>query len=64
LKRVLRQKGIDVYSDAATFTKDIKLDGKGLQGQGSIDFITAHIESSSMTMLPDSIIGQGRVARQ
>jgi len=50
--------GIDVYSDAATFTKDIKLDGKGLQGQGSIDFITAHIESSSMTMLPDSIIRQ------
>ena len=53
--------GIDVYSDAATFTKDIKLDGKGLQGQGSIDFITAHIESSSMTMLPDSIVGQAEV---
>ncbi|MDB4693991.1 hypothetical protein OAF30_01020 [Flavobacteriales bacterium] len=53
--------GIDVYSDAATFTKDIKLDGKGLQGQGSIDFITAHIESSSMTMLPDSIVGQAEL---
>lgn len=49
--------GTDLYNNAATFTNKIILDGNGLQGIGSIDFITAHIESTSLTMLPDSIIG-------
>ena len=50
--------GVEVYSETATFTNDLKLDGRGLQGSGAIDFITAHIESSALTMLPDSVIGK------
>ena len=53
--------GMGVYSEVATFTNDLRLDGKGLQGKGSIDFLTAHIESTSLTMLPDSIIGSAQV---
>ena len=50
--------GMEVYTDAATFTNDIELNGRGLQGSGSIDFLTAHVESLALTMLPDSIVGR------
>lgn len=55
------ESGIGVYSEAATFTDELKLDGRGLQGSGAIDFITAHIESSALTMLPDSALGAADV---
>lgn len=50
--------GQSVYnSSVARFSEGVTLDGKGLQGAGKIDFLTAIARSERLTFLPDSIIG-------
>ena len=49
--------GSELYGGAAEFTSTLNLDGKGLRGDGEIDFLHAHLEGKAMVFLPDSIIG-------
>lgn len=49
------QEGFALYNEKTKYTNEIRLNQKGLQGSGDIDFITSHAESKNITFLPDSL---------
>ena len=49
--------GYQVYGGAGVFDQNLTLDGGGLQGGGTLDFLTAHAESDRFVLLPDSTKG-------
>ena len=55
--RALPEEGISVYGGAAVFDNQITLSGKGLQGEGELDFLSSHSHSKAFTFFPDSLEG-------
>jgi hypothetical protein len=55
--RALPEEGITVYGGAAKFDNEITLSGKGLQGDGDLDFLSSHSHSMAFTFFPDSLQG-------
>lgn len=49
--------GAKIYADKGIFKNEIKLSGKGLQGDGKISFLTSTAESEAFTFFPDSTNG-------
>ena len=49
--------GWPLYGGAAHYNRGVKLDGKGLQGGGKIEFLTSSAQSDRFTLLPDSTVG-------
>jgi hypothetical protein len=54
-KRKAPKEGISIYGDKAMFDNEIRLSNKGLQGTGSIDFLTSHAVSDEITFFVDSL---------
>lgn len=52
----LDDQGIPVYDASAVFYSDIKLSNRGLQGRGSLKYITSLSESSGFMFYPDSMV--------
>lgn len=52
----LSKEGIPVYDDRALFYSDITLSNKGLQGNGSMKYMTSLSESSDFMFYPDSLV--------
>jgi hypothetical protein len=50
--------GQGIYDQRAQFTSGLTLDGRGLQGGGRVDFLTASVTGERFVFLPDSIIGE------
>ncbi len=55
--RALPEEGISIYGGAAVFDNEITLSGKGLQGDGDIDFLSSHSHSKAFAFYPDSLQG-------
>ncbi len=49
--------GAKIYADKGVFKNEIRLSGKGLQGDGKISFLTSSAESDAFTFFPDSTNG-------
>lgn len=49
--------GAKIYADKGIFKNEIRLSGKGLQGDGKISFLTSTAESNAFTFFPDSTNG-------
>jgi hypothetical protein len=49
--------GAKIYADKGIFKNEIRLSGKGLQGDGKISFLTSFAESDAFTFFPDSTNG-------
>ena len=48
--------GFDIYKGKAKFMSDLTLDGKGLSGDGQIEYRTVSFESSNIQFFPDSML--------
>ena len=56
--------GLPLYDGKARVYNELVMDRNGLQAEGSIDYLSAHLESSKFTFYPDSAITKiGEVAR-
>lgn len=55
--RKLPSEGISIYGGLAQFDTKISLSGKGLQGDGDLDFLSSHSHSDAFTFFPDSLKG-------
>ncbi len=49
--------GMPLYGDKAVFKNEIRLSNKGLQADGSVNFLTATAQSDEFTLFPDSLTG-------
>lgn len=49
--------GAKIYADKGVFKNEIRLSGKGLQGDGKISFLSSSAESDAFTFFPDSTNG-------
>ncbi len=49
------ESGFDIYGVIANYDNEIRLSHKGLQGTGSINFLTSHAQSDELTFFPDSV---------
>ena len=49
--------GFGLYADKGEYNNEIRLDHKGLMGDGVIDFLTSTSTSEAFTFFPDSISG-------
>ncbi|MFH1121365.1 MAG: hypothetical protein V1775_16220 [Bacteroidota bacterium] len=54
--RKLAQDGLPVYGDKAVYYSDIKLSNHGLQGSGSLKFMSSTAESPGFRFYPDSLV--------
>lgn len=54
--RKLDGNGIPIYDDRAVFYSDLKLSNRGLQGKGSMKYLTSLSESSGFIFYPDSLV--------
>ncbi|MBW6490103.1 MAG: hypothetical protein K0B15_02800 [Lentimicrobium sp.] len=54
--RKLKPEGIPVYNDKAVFYSDLSLSNKGLEGSGSLKFMTSISESKRFLFTPDSLV--------
>ena len=50
--------GLALYGKKATFTSDIILNGRGLQGKGELKYLTTTLSSKSLVFCPDSTLGR------
>ncbi|MGB1032854.1 MAG: hypothetical protein ACPGWM_09570, partial [Flavobacteriales bacterium] len=50
--------GLSTYSGKAKFTADVKLNYNGLQGNGSLDYLSSTSISEQFVFLPDSTLGR------
>lgn len=50
--------GLPVYGGKGDFTADVKLSYSGLQGAGTLDFLTSTSKSEEFTFFPDSTLGK------
>lgn len=53
--RQAKKGGVGIYGDKANYENEIRLSNRGLQGSGSIDFLSSHAESLNITFFPDSL---------
>lgn len=55
------KEGFDFYGSGSRYNNQIILSGNGLQGKGTIDYVTSRAESIGLlTFMPDSTIGTAR----
>jgi len=54
-KRETPSDGFNIYGIIANYNNKIKLSNKGLQGEGSISYLTSVAESEEITFYPDSV---------
>lgn len=55
------KEGFDFYGSGSRYNNQIMLSGKGLQGKGTIEYVTSVAESIGLlTFMPDSTIGTAR----
>ena len=54
-KRETPSDGFNIYGVIANYNNKIKLSNKGLQGEGSISYLTSIAESEEITFYPDSV---------
>ncbi len=57
-ERSTGEAGLPVYGKKATFTNDIALNSRGLQGKGELEFLTTKLSSKGLVFTPDSTIGR------
>jgi hypothetical protein len=50
--------GLPIYGGKGDFTADVRLSYNGLQGSGSLDFLTSTSMSEEFTFFPDSTLGK------
>lgn len=50
--------GMPLYGRKAKFTSDIVLNSRGLQGKGTLDYLTTTLSSKALVFCPDSTIGR------
>lgn len=55
--RKLPPEGIKLYGDKAVFKNEIRLSNKGLQADGTLNYLTSSAESDAFTLFPDSLSG-------
>jgi hypothetical protein len=55
--RALPAEGVAAYGGAAVFENEISLSGKGLQGEGDLQFLSSTSHSKAFTFFPDSLRG-------
>ncbi|MBX7094462.1 MAG: hypothetical protein K1X56_07070 [Flavobacteriales bacterium] len=55
--RKLGPEGMKLYGDKAVFKNEIRLSNKGLQADGTLNFLTSSAESNAFTLFPDSLSG-------
>ncbi|PCJ81440.1 MAG: hypothetical protein COA49_04920 [Bacteroidetes bacterium] len=58
LKTSTPSEGFPLYNGIGKLDADLTLDMDGLQGTGSIDFLTSHIVGEDMVLVPDSTFGE------
>ncbi len=51
--------GYQLYKGDGTFYNTLRLDKKGIQGSGRIDYLTSTFESENLLFYPDSVTGTG-----
>lgn len=51
------ENGFDFYGTGAKYENEIRLSNQGLQGSGTINFVTSTAVSNNFTFLPDSTVG-------
>lgn len=56
-KRMAPKSGYNFYGTGANYTNEIRLSNEGLQGSGTINYITSTAISENFTFLPDSTVG-------
>lgn len=54
--------GYQLYNGSATYNNQLRLDGKGLRGNGTIDFLTSTLESEEFIFYMDSVTTIGTAA--
>lgn len=54
--------GYQLYNGSGIYKNQLRLDGKGLRGTGTIDFLTSTMESEDFIFYMDSVTTQGTVA--
>lgn len=52
----LPEEGLPLYDGRAKVYNEIVMDRDGLQGQGTLDYLSAHLESDKFTFYSDSVI--------
>lgn len=57
-ERATSDAGMPLYGRKAKFTSDIKLNSRGLQGNGRLDYLTTTLSSKALVFCPDSTIGK------
>ncbi len=50
--------GMPLYGRKATFTSNITLNNRGLQGSGKLDYLTTSLTSKQLVFMPDSTLGR------
>ncbi|HRH39559.1 MAG TPA: hypothetical protein PK760_14515, partial [Flavobacteriales bacterium] len=50
--------GMPLYGKKAQFTSDITLNGRGLQGNGKLEYLTTTLLSKQLIFMPDSTLGR------
>ncbi|MDF9800622.1 hypothetical protein OKW21_005885 [Catalinimonas alkaloidigena] len=54
--------GYNLYNGSATYKNELRLDGQGLRGRGTIDFLTTTLESEEFIFYIDSVTTVGTAA--
>lgn len=57
-KRSTGAEGLPLYGRKAKFTNEITLNGRGLQGNGDLEYLTTSLSSKQLVFTPDSTLGR------
>ena len=57
-ERPTGEAGLPLYGRKARFTDNVKLNSRGLQGEGTLDHLTTTLRSNSLVFCPDSTLGK------
>ncbi len=57
-KRATGEEGLPLYGRKAKFTNEISLNGRGLQGNGDLEYLTTKLSSKALVFTPDSTLGR------
>ncbi|MDT8401521.1 MAG: hypothetical protein RQ743_07495 [Bacteroidales bacterium] len=52
--------GMDVYGGKGKIYKLIEMSNQGMKGNGSLDYLTAHLESDEFNFFPDSVLASAK----
>ncbi|MCU0320085.1 MAG: hypothetical protein MUE88_08405, partial [Flavobacteriales bacterium] len=57
-ERSTGDEGTPLYGRKATFTSTVKLNNRGLQGEGELSYLTTTLRSKALVFTPDSTLGK------